>query len=157
MTKKLCLIVFAALALAVSHRSWAAPHQGIIESAFDRAWKAVASGARATAKAGDWVIERASDGAVVAYRSAEKGGQRAVREVDDGVILSVVKSRFVADPSLSSGAINVDVDNGVVTLTGQVRGPEEAETAIRLALQTNGVNRVVSRLAWPGMAAPRAP
>ncbi len=157
MTKKSCILLFGALLLAGAHRSWAAPTQGPIESAFDRAWKAVVSGARATAKAGDWVIERTRDGAVIAYRAAEKGGERAIREADDAVILSVIKSRFAADPSLSSGAINVDVDSGVVTLNGRVRGADEAETAIRLALQTNGVHRVVSHLAWPGMPATRAP
>jgi hypothetical protein len=39
---------------------------------------------------------------------------------------------------------------------GRVRGGDEAETAVRLAVQTNGVQRVVSRLAWAGMAPPPA-
>lgn len=157
MARKLGIVVIGALALAASHGSWAAPNEGPVESTFDRAWQVVVSGARATARAGDWVIERATDGAVIAYRGAQKGGQRAVQETGDAVVLSVIKTRFAADPSLSSGEIHVDVEHGVVTLTGHVRGPEEAKTAIRLTLQTDGVNRVVSRLVWPGMAAPPAP
>lgn len=135
-----------------------APAQAPVERAFDSAWRAVVFGAQKTAQAGDWVIEKSRDGAVVAYRSAEAAGKTAQHEVTDATILTKIKTRLASDPSVSSGAISVDVQNGVVTLNGQVRGPDEAKTALRLAQQTSGVTHVVSRVTWPGMpAAPAAP
>ena len=127
-----------------------------MERAFDSAWRAVVFGAQKTAEAGDWVIEKTQDGAVVAYRSTKKAGNTAQREVTDGAILTKIKTRLATDPSVSSGAIDVDVQNGAVTLKGHVHGPDEAKTALRLAQQTSGVTRVVSRVTWPGMPTPPA-
>lgn len=127
-------------------RAWAGA-----DVAFDRAWRDVALGAKRSARAGDWVVEKTQDGAITAYQTAHKAGAAAERAVDDAAILTKIKARLLADPSTSSRAINVDVDKGIVTMTGQVQGDEEAKTAVRLAQQTAGVTRVVSRLRWPGM------
>ncbi|HEY3547941.1 MAG TPA: BON domain-containing protein [Propionicimonas sp.] len=126
-----------------------------VELAFDQAWESVALGARKTAKAGEWLIERTEEGAVVAYRGAEKGAKAAAQQVDDAAILAAIKARLVADPATSALKVSVDVDKGEVTLKGDVRSAEEAKTAVRLARQTSGVKRVVSHLRWPGMTAPR--
>ena len=150
--------VVGMFALGVVHRSgWAAtPQQPRAESAaelaFDRAWRDVVLGAQKSEKAGDWVLEKAEDGAIVARRRAHEAGTAAERGVDDAAILTKVKARLLADPSTSSRTIEVDVHNGVVTMTGQVEGNVEAKTALRLAGQTAGVTGVVSRLRWPGMA-----
>jgi osmotically-inducible protein OsmY len=126
-----------------------------VEVAFDQAWESVALGARKTANAGEWVIERTKEGAVVAYRGAEKGAKAAAQQMDDAAILAAIKARLVADPATSARNVKVDVEKGEVILKGDVRSAEEAKTAVRLARQTSGVKRVVSHLRWPGMPAPR--
>ena len=126
--------------------------QSVDELAFERAWHGVVLGAEKFERFGDWVLEKTEDGAIVARRNAREAGMAAEREIDDVTIVTKVKARLLADPSTSSRAITVEVNKGVVTMTGQVQGDDEAKTALRLARQTAGVTRVVSRLRWPGMA-----
>ncbi len=164
MKTRLFLLSTVALAMLAypSSRSWAASGQkdtspGPLESAFDSAWDSVVSGAHKTAKAGEWVVEKTSDGAIVAWRDVKATGRGAAQEADDAAILTAVKTRLASDPLTSARKIHVSVDNGVVTLKGDVSGPDEAKTAIRLATQTSGVNRVVSQLRWSGMTNEPAP
>ena len=56
----------------------------------------------------------------------------------------------------SLGRINVDVDEGVVTLSGELTAWEAVARAVRATNQVEGVRRVVSRLSAPN-AARRAP
>lgn len=126
-----------------------------VELAFDQAWESVALGARKTAKAGEWIVERTKEGAVVAYRGAEKGAKEAAQQADDAAILAAIKARLVADPATSARKVSVDVEKGEVILNGDVQSAEEAKTAVRMARQTSGVKRVVSHLRWPGMTLPR--
>lgn len=158
MRKHTWQLAFVALALG-GYRAEAAPPQkaASVESDFDRAWDDVVSGTRKVARAGDMSLERVADGAIVAWRTVEKAERSAAQRVDDTATLTAIKARLVADPSTSARAIDVDVADGVVTLRGDVRGPAEAKTAVRLALQTSGVNRVVSRLRWAGMTNPPTP
>jgi osmotically-inducible protein OsmY len=128
---------------------------GFIESAFDSAWDGVVSGAHKTAKAGDWVVEKTNGGAIVVWREVKTASQGAAQEAGDTAILTAIKGRLAADPSTSARKIHVDVDKAVVTLRGDVSGPAEAKTAIRLATETSGVNRVVSHLRWPSMTKKR--
>ena len=173
--KKLLTVLAACSVLAMTGSASAAPREegkpirtpteskeaqgkedpGKVELAFDRAWESVALGARKTAKAGEWLIERTEEGAVVAYRGVEKGAKAAAQQVDDAAILTAIKARLVVDPATSVRRVSVDVEGGQVTLKGDVRSVEEAKTAVRLARQTSGVKRVTSNLRWPGMPAPR--
>lgn len=140
----------------MDHSGWATtPPQPRLrpvgDVAFDRAWRDVALGVKRSEQAGDWVMEKTEDGAITAYQTAHKAGKVAEGEVDDAAILTKIKARLLADPSTSSRTIGVEVDKGIVTMTGHVQSDEEAKTAVRLAQQTEGVTRVVSRLRWQGM------
>lgn len=83
----------------------------------------------------------------------EKHG-RVVREkangttapADNAQIVATVKSKLVADREIFASKIQVIADQGVVTLTGSVGSTELLSRAIQLALDTEGVNRVVSLL-----------
>jgi hyperosmotically inducible periplasmic protein len=66
--------------------------------------------------------------------------------VADASITSAVKSKFLADSDISGLRINVDTANGVVTLTGTVKSRAEAERAVMVARNTEGVTRVVDNL-----------
>lgn len=73
-------------------------------------------------------------------------GQQAGQAVSDAAITTTVKSKFLADDTVKGLSIDVDTDNGVVTLTGNVSSRAEADRAMMLARQTEGVSRVVDNL-----------
>jgi hyperosmotically inducible protein len=74
--------------------------------------------------------------------------QRAPGEhVDDGVLLTKVKSALVADPATEGRNINVDVNRGVVSLSGFVDSDEQKSRAGEIARGTEGVADVKNNLA----------
>ena len=68
----------------------------------------------------------------------------------DPGITSAVKAKLLADSMVSGLRIDVDTENGVVTLTGKVKSKAEAERAVMLARNTEGVTRVVNNLKVAG-------
>ena len=64
----------------------------------------------------------------------------------DAGITTAVKSRFASDDVVKAYQIDVDTDEGVVTLTGAVETPDVKTQAISLAHDTEGVVDVVDRL-----------
>jgi osmotically-inducible protein OsmY len=55
-------------------------------------------------------------------------------------------ARLAADPSLRHSDIQVETTNGVVTLSGTVSSYEQVGQAMKVALESAGVQRVVSLL-----------
>jgi len=85
----------------------------------------------------------------VAGDAAERVGTAAERTGDvisDAAVTTAVKSKFLADTSTPGLKIDVDTKDGVVTLSGTVRTRAEADRAVSLARDTNGVKRVVNNL-----------
>lgn len=66
-------------------------------------------------------------------------------ETDAG-ITTAVKARFAADEMVNAYQIDVDTDDGVVTLTGTVDSAAAEAAALRLAGDTAGVTRVVNQM-----------
>ena len=64
----------------------------------------------------------------------------------DAAITYAVKTQFLADPGVSGLKINVDTDDGVVTLRGNVKSMAEADKASAIARQSSGVKSVVNDL-----------
>jgi hyperosmotically inducible protein len=74
--------------------------------------------------------------------------QRAPGEqVDDAALLTSVKSALVSDPVTEAGEINVDVNRGVVKLSGFVDSPKEKSAAGDLARKVDGVQSVQNDIA----------
>jgi hyperosmotically inducible periplasmic protein len=71
---------------------------------------------------------------------------RAGAAVTDAAITSAVKGRFLADTAVKGLKIDVDTSGGVVTLNGTVSSRAEADRAMMLARNTEGVTRVVDNL-----------
>jgi osmotically-inducible protein OsmY len=92
----------------------------------------------------------AADAAAKLGREAQsKAGDvadRAGAVLTDAAVTTAVKAKFVADPTVSALKIDVDTRDGVVTLNGRVAGKAEADRAMTLARQSDGVKRVVSNL-----------
>ena len=66
--------------------------------------------------------------------------------VTDAAITSAVKTKMLADSTVKGLKIDVDTNNGVVTLNGNVASKAEMDKAIMIAHDTKGVSRVVSNL-----------
>jgi len=66
--------------------------------------------------------------------------------VDDKVIGSKIKASLIGEPGIRSLNIDVDVNKGVVTLTGIVENEEQKMKALEIARGTGGVLRVVDNL-----------
>lgn len=85
-------------------------------------------------------------GSRVVREKAAAAGARAGSMIDNAKIVTSINGKLVADSQLSALKINVDADAGVVTLKGTVRSPELIGRAMALALDTDGVTRVISLL-----------
>jgi len=77
-----------------------------------------------------------------AGETADKVGDAAA----NAALTSVVKTKFLADTTVSGLNIDVDSNKGVVTLTGNVRSAAEKQRALKIARETEGVKSVVDRL-----------
>jgi hyperosmotically inducible protein len=99
----------------------------------------------AQAKAGE-VGDKAGD---AASRAGDKIGDAADKTVDaaaDAGITTKVKTKFLADTTISGLKIDVDTKDNVVTLSGTVPTAAEKRRAVEVARDTDGVKSVVDRL-----------
>jgi hyperosmotically inducible periplasmic protein len=74
--------------------------------------------------------------------TADKVGDAA----GNAALTSMVKTKFLADTTVSGLNIDVDSNKGVVTLSGNVRSAAEKQRAVKIARETEGVKSVVDRL-----------
>jgi hyperosmotically inducible protein len=65
-------------------------------------------------------------------------------QVDDSAITASVKAKLAADGDINPFNIDVDTNEGVVTLQGRVEKEEARTKAEQLARETDGVARVVN-------------
>lgn len=123
---------------------------------------------RAEATSGENLADRTADAARSAVDKTEDYAKKAGNEaenlakeagnktedlakktgeaVTDAVITSAVKTKMLADSTVKGLKIDVDTNNGVVTLNGNVSSRAEMDKAIMIARDTKGVSRVVSNL-----------
>ena len=66
--------------------------------------------------------------------------------LDDKVIGSKIKAKLINEPGIRSFNIDVDVNNGIVTLTGLVEYRHQKNRAIEIARTTSGTLRVIDNL-----------
>lgn len=65
-------------------------------------------------------------------------------QVDDAAITAAVKGKLAADTDINPFNIDVDTNEGVVTLQGRVEKAEARTKAEQLARETDGVARVIN-------------
>lgn len=73
-------------------------------------------------------------------------GKTAREAVDDAAITAAVKAKLVADRAANLTKVDVDTENGVVSLKGSVDTGEQKARAEQLAQEARGVTRVVNNL-----------
>jgi hyperosmotically inducible periplasmic protein len=66
--------------------------------------------------------------------------------LDDGVVVTKLKAKLLADTQVKSRDIDVSVHNGIVTMQGTVPDAASKARALSLARDTDGVSQVVDRL-----------
>lgn len=76
---------------------------------------------------------------------ARSPGQTAAVDNDEG-ITTQVKSRIAEDPTLGGQSIDVQTEDGVVTLSGTVQNTEQAQQVAELARSVEGVKEVENNL-----------
>lgn len=94
---------------------------------------------KARAKAGELTQRAAETTKAVAQRTGEAVSQAA--------LTAKIKSKMALDDYVKARTINVDTEGSSVTLTGTVQSEQERQRALRLAGETEGVTRVVDKLA----------
>ena len=92
--------------------------------------------------AGREISEKAHEGG----EAVEDAAHDAKDKLGDAAITSEVKTKFLAEPGVSGLKINVDTNNGVVTLSGDVKTRAEADKAVSIARKSAGVKQVVNHL-----------
>jgi hyperosmotically inducible protein len=73
-------------------------------------------------------------------------GQTMGETVDDSYITGSVKTKLASDKLVSLTRVEVETNNGIVYLTGQVETAEQRSHIGSLASQVKGVKQVVNNL-----------
>jgi osmotically-inducible protein OsmY len=66
--------------------------------------------------------------------------------VNDDTITDQVRIKLASDPIVKGGALQVEVKQGVVTLSGAVELDKQKEKAEKIARKVKGVKQVVNNL-----------
>ena len=113
---------------------------------FQEAYEAVQRGLRETARYGEYVLDRAGQGAVRIYREARDRVEDPEDRLSDEEMEAEVKARLLAEHGARAKDVEVEADAGVVTLRGAIDDPDEAARLARTALEARGVYAGDSRL-----------
>jgi hyperosmotically inducible periplasmic protein len=66
--------------------------------------------------------------------------------VSDDMIYNNVRIKLASDAVVKGGALDVDVKQGVVTLSGSVEMPKQRDRAAKLAKGIKGVKQVINNI-----------
>jgi len=77
---------------------------------------------------------------------ARRGGNKIGKGKDDGWLWVAVMTKLFQAEDLQASGVNVDVEQGVVTLTGVVSDAEQREIVEAAAKEIEGVRRVVNKV-----------
>ena len=84
---------------------------------------------------------------VAAYADQDSDGKHPMVFVKDSVITTKVKAKLAEEKVSSLVHVKVDTDaKGVVVLRGKVKTQEEADKAVSIARETEGVTSVTSKI-----------
>jgi gas vesicle protein len=115
----------------------------------DRSLALFRSGGRKAARAGRGV---AADTYGVAKKAQHL--KEEPKDFDDATLADKVRSEVLRDPEMPKGQINVNVQNGVVQLRGEVRSRDLIDELVSQTRKVGGVRDVENLLHAPGEQAP---
>ena len=145
------------VAAGTSGKTTAEKAAGGVEKGAEKSADAVGTAAHKSAgavdkskdKAGE-AAEKTGDALGTAAKETEKAVETAAKKTEDAAITAEVKTKLLGDGKTPGLKIDVDTDNGVVTLSGHVPDATAHTTALRLARGSKGVKRVVDKLTVAG-------
>ena len=82
----------------------------------------------------------------VSTPTQQASGADAKRVVDDSVITTRVKAKYAVDEMVKATKIKVDTKRSIVTLSGNAGSKAEADRAVMMARETDGVTSVVNNI-----------
>src|SRR5436190_22964748 len=94
----------------------------------------------------DDIREEMARSSMVVRDKAKAAGQSIAGVASNARLTTAIKAKLVAEPGLPGFNINVDTTDGLVTLSGKVGSHEQISKAVKLALETDGVHKVISTL-----------
>lgn len=115
----------------------------------DRVLATFRRGGRKTARAGRAVAAEASGLAQKAQHLREEP-----QDYDDVTLAQKVRSEAFRDPELPKGQIDVNAQNGVIQLRGELPNEEMIEDLVSRVRDVHGVRDVENLLHLPGQPAP---
>ena len=83
---------------------------------------------------------------IVVREKARQAGNAISDATANARTTAAIKAKLFAEPGVSALSINVDTSDGLVTLSGTVSSHEQIAKAIRIAMETDGVTKVISTL-----------
>ena len=116
------------------------------ETAVQKTKEAAATVADKTERAMDKVADSTERTAERAGDATGNAAAKTGKAIADSVITTKVKADLFKEPELSSMAIHVETEKGVVMLSGFVDTKADAEKAVRLAKSVEGVTQVKSAI-----------
>ena len=116
------------------------------ETAVQKTKDAAATVADKTGRAMDKVADSTERTAERASDATGNAAAKTGKAIADSVITTKVKADLFKEPELSSMAIHVETEKGVVMLSGFVDTKADAEKAVRLAKSVEGVTQVKSAI-----------
>lgn len=82
------------------------------------------------------VVREKTQGAAIAIGDAAANAK----------VTAAIKAKLLAEPGFSSLQIHVDTTDGLVTLAGRVQSLDQLSRVVKLAMETDGVRKVISTL-----------
>jgi osmotically-inducible protein OsmY len=88
----------------------------------------------------------------------DRDGSRApsLRDYDDATLAQKVMTELFRDPHVPKGAINVNAENGVVLLRGEIEEPAMIVEIVSRTRRIRGVADVENLMHLPGDSVPRS-
>jgi len=105
-------------------------------------------------KAGSERKARYAAGVAKGAAAEAAGAGEGAESLPDADLANKVRSEIFRDEDAPKGNVNVNAENGVVYLRGEVDSPEQREQLATSARQIKGVRDVVNLLHLPGETAP---
>ena len=117
-----------------------------IKDATSTAGQKIEDAATATKNAAEKGVDATKDAARTATDKTKAGAEKTGEFITDAAITTAVKTKLLADSKTPGLKIDVDTNDGVVTLSGTVPSKAVADKAVADARGTKGVGRVVNNL-----------
>ena len=83
---------------------------------------------------------------IVVREKARQAGNAISDATANARVTAAIKAKLFAEPGVSALSVNVDTNDGLVTLSGTVSSHEQIAKAIKIAMETDGVTKVISTL-----------